>query len=282
MLPFNIAILVNPNAGNHHGIQFALWMDEQLLRKQIQHQVFTDNWPTHFTCFSDIWLIGGDGTINYFINQHPDCSLPLVLYKGGTGNDFACHLYGKSSNKQIFDLVLQADPRKVDAGKVNGKLYINCLGIGFDGEVLRSMGSIRLIGGHLGYLIAVVLTMFRFKEPFLKVVAPGFLKQGHFLLAMITNSPKAGGGFHISPGASVSDGKLDMVLSNALSVLKRFRFLPVIEKGKHYRLSFITHLQDTQFEIHAEQELAVQMDGELFYAKDLLVDVIPGKFLFRY
>jgi hypothetical protein len=23
MLPFNIAILANPNAGNHHGIQFA-------------------------------------------------------------------------------------------------------------------------------------------------------------------------------------------------------------------------------------------------------------------
>ena len=282
MLPYHIAILANPNAGNHHGIQFAHWLEQQLLQKQIQHQVFTDNWPAHFNGFSDIWLIGGDGTINYFINQHPDCSLPLVLYKGGTGNDFSCHLYGKRSNKQIFELVLKAEPGTVDAAKVNGKLYINCLGIGFDGEVLQSMGSIRFMGGHLGYLVAVIKTMFSFKEPFLKVIAPGFSKQGHFLLAMITNSPKAGGGFHISPGASVSDGKLDMVLSNNLSVIKRYRFLPVIEKGKHYSLPFITHLQDTRFEIHAAKELAVQMDGELFYAKDLLVEVIPGKFLFRY
>ena len=282
MLPYHIAILANPNAGNHHGIQFAQWLNLQLLQKQIQHQVYTDKWPDDFNEFSDIWLIGGDGTINYFINQYPDCSLPLVLYKGGTGNDFSCHLYGNRSNKQIFELVLNAVPKNVDAAKVNGKLYINCLGIGFDGDVLRSMGSIRFVGGHLGYLIAVIKTMFIFKEPFLKVVATKFFKEGCFLLAMITNSPKAGGGFHISPGASVSDGKLDMVLSNELSVLKRLRFLPVIEKGKHYSLPFITHLQDTQFEIHTEKDLPVQMDGELFYAKDLLVEVMPGKFLFRY
>lgn len=278
----NIAILANPEAGNKKSIEFAQWLYQQLFIRQISSTVFSSNWPKLLADFSDVWIIGGDGTINYFINQYPDCKLPLALFKGGTGNDFACELYGKIKNQEIFERVLTALPKPVDAAQFNDKLYINCLGVGFDGEVLQSMDAIRLLGGHLGYVVAVVKTILKFTEPILSIKTNSYQANANFLLAMINNSPKAGGGFHISPGAKIDDGKLDIVLAKKLSIFKRLRYLPVIEKGKHFELPFIYHEQNTHFEIRSPMDLPIQMDGELLFAKDIIVDVLPEKFLFRY
>jgi len=160
----NIAILINPKAGKGHSNRLATWMGEQLILRQMHYQVFDSQWPEEFDLFSDIWILGGDGTINYFINYYPDCKIPLALFKAGTGNDFAWKLYGDLTNHEIFDRVLSVTPRPVNIGKCNDLFYINSLGIGFDGEILRSMGTIRILGGHLGYLIAVLIKIFGFRE----------------------------------------------------------------------------------------------------------------------
>ena len=41
-----------------------------------------------FDGFTEVWIIGGDGTINWFINQYSEIQLPLALFGGGAGNDF--------------------------------------------------------------------------------------------------------------------------------------------------------------------------------------------------
>jgi hypothetical protein len=90
------------------------------------------------------------------------------LFDGGTGNDFAWKLYGDISLEERMNLIISANPKSIDAGKVNDKLYINCLGVGFDGEILQSMKAIRFIGGQYGYLLAVLYKIFRFKETTIK------------------------------------------------------------------------------------------------------------------
>ena len=95
-------------------------------------KLFYDNWLTYFDGFSDIWIIGGDGTFNYFTNHYPYCQLPTSIFKGGSGDDFAWKLYGDVTLEQQLQILLSPQPRFVDAGRFNGKLFINCLGIGFD------------------------------------------------------------------------------------------------------------------------------------------------------
>lgn len=279
----SVAILTNSLSGKNKGIETAKWLSDQLTQKNIHHTIYTDQWPSNAELheFSDCWIIGGDGTINYFINLYPNCSLPLMLYNGGTGNDFAWKLYGGISNKALYESISKRAIRHIDAGMVNEKLFINCLGIGFDGEIVASMKTIRFIGGHFGYLLAVIYKILFFKEPLLEIKNGEQIYNGRYLLALFVNSSRAGGGFFIAPTAKIDDGKLDMVLANKMPVWKRLMYLPIIKKGKHLHYPFITHKLGETFSINSNAILPIQMDGELLYSKNVVIKVLHNKFLFR-
>src|SRR6478752_6742987 len=102
----NIAILVNPTSGKGKAVKIAKWLSEQLTVKTISHTLFDNDWPIAFLDFTEIWIVGGDGTMNYFLNHYKNNQLPLALFKGGTGNDFAWKLYGDISLEEQFELVL--------------------------------------------------------------------------------------------------------------------------------------------------------------------------------
>ncbi len=277
-----VAILENPRAGKGRSAALSVWLHHELEKRQIPSTTYKDEWPAEFDGFSDIWLIGGDGTINYFINRYPDCNKTLALFKSGTGNDFAWKLYGNKTDAEQLEQVLQATPKYIDAGRFNDHLFINCLGLGFDGEIVRSMRSIRMLGGKLGYLLAVVTKIFRFREKRFSVQAGAEEWQGPYLLVMVVNSSRAGGGFFVAPEASIEDGSLDMLLCKPLPLFKRLRYLPVIQKGKHLHLPFVTHRQGSKFQISCHETVDIQADGDLYRAKDLIIEVLPGKFRFRY
>jgi diacylglycerol kinase family enzyme len=279
----SVAILTNTQSGKHKGENTAQWLNSKLSILGIQSSIFTNDWPSNETLhsFTDCFIIGGDGTINFFINRYPDCKIPLVLFNGGTGNDFAWKLYGGLSNEALLESIFQRTPQYIDAGKVNDRLYINCLGIGFDGEIVASMKTIRFIGGHFGYLLAVMYKILFFKESFLKIRTAEQQIEGYFLLALFVNSSRAGGGFFIAPTAQINDGYLDMVLANKMPVWKRLWYLPIIKKGKHLHYPFITHQLGKTFTIESDKPLPIQLDGELFYAKKLEICNLSNQFLFR-
>jgi diacylglycerol kinase (ATP) len=277
-----IALLVNPVSGKGRAVKTGQWLTEQLSQRKIRHHLFSADWPLHFDGFSEVWVVGGDGTVNYFLNHYRDIELPLVFYKGGTGNDFTWKLYGDISLPEQLEKVLTAKPKRVDAASCNGQLYVNSLGIGFDGEVLQSMGTIRWMGGHLGYLWVVLRKIFSFREYSFTIYTGGKVFADKYLLVIVNNSSRTGGGFMVAPGAAIDDGKLDMVLCRALPVFKRLRYLPVIEKGKHLHLPFVDFSCPTEVRIEAEKELSAQLDGELIKAKTFTVKVLPGKLLVKY
>jgi diacylglycerol kinase family enzyme len=71
-------------------------------------------------------------------------------------------------------------------------------------------------------------------------------------------------------------------LCKKLSVFQRLRYLPILKSGNHTGLPFVTLRKGTSFQIQTEKELSIQVDGELITAKDVLVDVLPKQFNFRY
>jgi YegS/Rv2252/BmrU family lipid kinase len=279
-----VAILPNPNAGNGKALMIAKRLSQRLIALNIEYTLFNNDWPSEqtLTNFSDAWIIGGDGTINYFINKYPCCSLNLALFNAGTGNDFAWKLYGDANLKDRLNQVLNANPKPIDIGVVNEKLYINCMGIGFDGEIIQSMKSIRFLGGHLGYMVAVLIKILGFKSPTLTIQTAQEKYTGKFLLALFVNSSRAGGGFFIAPSAQVDDGQLDMVLCEALPIWKRLIYLPIIKKGKHLQLPFIKHQLGAKYSIAADKTLPIQVDGELIFGKIINVSLHHHQFKFRY
>lgn len=276
----NICLLINP--ANKARVRKVIDIITYTLTSlNIPFSTFTYDWPEALSPFSDIWIVGGDGTLNYALNKYRKIELPVVIFKGGTGNDFAWKLYGNADIHKQIETALNASPKWVDVAKCNDQLYINSAGFGFDGEVLKSMKAIRSIGGHLGYLGVVLKTIFTYREVIFQIEGKGTVS-GKYLLVAINNSSRTGGGFHITPDACIDDGKLDMVLCEKIPVMKRLRYLPVIEKGKHLKLPFISHEQGANFTVTAGRKILGQLDGELISGDSFVIEVIPHYIRFRY
>src|SRR5688500_14290207 len=140
-----IVVLVNPAAGKGKAGIIAGKVAEKLKNAGVGMQLYFTDWPQSLAGFTDVFLIGGDGTLNYFINHYHECRLPISLFPAGSGNDFAWKLHGKKSWEESFEIAMNGKITAVDAGTCNGKYFINGVGIGFDGQVVKSMGRKRFV-----------------------------------------------------------------------------------------------------------------------------------------
>ncbi|MEO6405526.1 MAG: diacylglycerol kinase family protein [Ferruginibacter sp.] len=271
-----IAILVNPAATTPKAFEVGQQIHANLLSKNIEHVLFTESWPGTLKHFTEAWIVGGDGTINYYLNYYRDNSIPISVFSAGTGNDFAWKLYKDMPLKEQVDYVLQAQVKYIDTGICNDMFYVNSSGIGFDGEVLKSMKSIRRLGGHLGYLWIVIKKIFSFKEFSFKIRVDDKSYDEKFLLVAINNSSRTGGGFFVTPSASLTDEKLDLLLCKPLNLFSRLRYLPVIEKGKHLDLAFIETRLATNISIETSELVYAQLDGELVEGRKFIFSILPG------
>lgn len=277
-----IAIVCNPLAGAGKAVILAEKIATDLSSRKIPHTFFMGNWPLSWDGFTDLFIVGGDGTLNYFINHYPDEKLPLVIFNGGTGNDFHWMLYGKTGFEKLMEIALSATPKPIDAGKCNDRYFLNALGIGFDGEVARSLIGKKKWPGKTSFMIAVLKKIFFYRSKFYKITVDKKTIHRRFLMISIMNGRMAGGGFNISPESLPDDGLLNVVLVEKLHPLMRLRYLPVIEKGKHLKLNIITHFNRRQIMLESDKPIVSHLDGEYYTATKMEVTIMPGKFRFRF
>ena len=227
-------------------------------------------------------IVGGDGTLNFFINNYPDVPLPLVIFNGGTGNDFHWLLYGKKTFAEQMEIALTAEPKPIDIGRCNEKYFINGVGIGFDGAVAKSLTGKKKSIGKSAFLVAILKKIFFYRSKNYEISSAELNESGHKLLLGIANGRRAGGGFHIAPESEADDGLLDLVIIDALTPIRRLKYLPVIEKGKHLQLPFIKYLKTKKVLIESNEPMQAHLDGEYYSEKKMAIEIVPGKILFRY
>jgi diacylglycerol kinase (ATP) len=278
-----IAIVCYALAGKGKSLRICRQLQQELESRLVAHTVFSDEWPANFKSFTDVFIVGGDGTLNYFINRYPNISIPVAIFKGGSGNDFAWKLYGNKSFKKQLEIALQGAARPVDGGLCNGYYFLNGAGIGFDGEVVQAMGKKRFISaGHLAYLWTVIKKVAFYREKDLKLTIDGEIVKEKFFLLSIANGSRYGGGFIVAPQAIVNDGWLDLVEIRRIHRLKRLFYLPKVEKGKHLNLSFVSAKKIKRITIQSPIKVAAHLDGEFMLSDYFDIEILPGKFLFRY
>ena len=284
MLSFgkHIAIVCNPLAGVGHAVILANKIAAALTERKIIHSLILGNWPSNFERITDIFIVGGDGTLNYFINKYRDIEIPFAIFNGGTGNDIHWLLYGKMNFEEQLDLVLTTKPRPIDAGKCNDKYFMNGVGIGFEGAVAKSLTGKRKRPGKASFMSAILKAIFFYRsKKYITKLNDAFCEKNHFLISVM-NGQRTGGGFHIAPKASINDGLLEIVLVDELHPLFRIHWLPVIEKGNHLTLSFVEYSRSKQIVIESHFPIEAHLDGEYYESKRLAIEVLPAKYLAYY
>lgn len=277
----HIVLLFNPHAGSGRGVSFIHPLTEYLSQQQLVFTVFSKDWPKDLLLYSDAWIIGGDGTLNFFVNRYPDCSIPITVFPGGSGNDFFWLLYGDRSFPELVEIALRGKLTHIDAGICNEKLFLNGIGVGFDGSIAQSLMRKNKKPGIASYWTAVIRQLFFYRERSYVVQSHEYAAEGKHLLIDCMNGKRSGGGFLVAPEASASDGLLDVMLCTQLKWWKRLRYLPVIQKGLHTRLPFVTCYRTRELRISTQNYMEAHMDGEFMQAREMMIRILPGKFLFR-
>lgn len=275
-----IALVTHSAAGVGRALKVTNEVSALLSIKDIFYQVFKDEWPTHFDGFSMVWIIGGDGTMNQFVNRYPDIQVPIGLLKGGTGNDFHWVLYGGTTVSDQVDLMMLATPVPMDLGTCNEEYFINGIGIGFEGAVACALTGKQKRPGKTSFMVAVLRKILGYRCAEYKIRYDGKQISNRFLLLDLSNGSRAGGGFHVAPVARPNDGFLDLVTVGPLSPWRRIRYLPVIERGKHLQLPFVHHERIRSISIESKKDLQYHCDGEYAEASRLEIGILPGRLRF--
>jgi diacylglycerol kinase (ATP) len=208
----------------------------------------------------NITILGGDGTINIVLNALPHLNFSLHLIPAGTGNDLAKMLYKEVDEESTFKLaIVHTNLKKIDSWKCNEHRFCNGFGAGFDGEIAHRMYQKKYwLPSKLKYWIEIFRLIFSYRSTEVEINGT---KTDVFMLAA-ANGKVYGGGFNIAPLAIADDGLLEIVKIGKVPVLKRFLYLPKIEKGVHLDLDVIDYKRQNSLEIKSEKPLPAHLEGE--------------------
>ncbi|MDB4012854.1 diacylglycerol kinase family protein, partial [Cyclobacteriaceae bacterium] len=159
-------VLINPQSGRGKSQKIGKKVAEFLRRHEIKFAVF----ETRNDCrgaqtveenltpdYTDLMIIGGDGTINEAINGLK-LDLPVSFIPSGSGNDFVKNIRIGSTLETQLDTALHGPITRIDIGLCNDRKFINGVGIGFDGQIAADMihRKVPFLSGQLKYYYHVL------------------------------------------------------------------------------------------------------------------------------
>lgn len=283
-----IYAICNPIAGSGRGKIIGEIIKKILIEKNLPFRMMETERPGQATEFAreacdmhadTVLAIGGDGTslevARGMIGRGTDTALGII--PAGTGNDFVKTLGVPLQPMAALDYILAHPPKSTDAGEINGEIFLNEIGTGFDVSVLDYAAKAKkTFRGILPYLYGVLMTLFRFHSISLTYSIDGGEKVtlDAFVLSA-ANGGKIGGGIPIAPQAKVDDGKLDVTIVGKVKKTKLIGRLIGLMRGK------ILDFPETQYcraksVTFTVPEMRVNIDGEIVREKTVTARVLPG------
>ncbi|MCR5292055.1 MAG: diacylglycerol kinase family protein [Eubacterium sp.] len=215
----------------------------------------------------EVVLVGGDGTLNYFINAVKDQEIKnnIYLFGSGTGNDFLTDIGEQAGREVLINKYLTNLPTVY----VNGleQKFINNMGFGIDGYCCEVADQIKEKEPkkEIDYSgIAIKGLLFHFKPCHAVITVDG--KKYEFDDVWIAPTMKGryyGGGMNMAPAQERLSDKLSVVVYHTGSKLKALMNFPAIFKGKHVsKTKMVSIFTGNEISVKFSRPCAAQIDGE--------------------
>lgn len=218
-----------------------------------------------FNGHEDIDLVvicGGDGTINYVVNQMREKGIdPTIgVIPAGTANDFAGALGMPKDYVKAARKIAQGREHRVDCGEVNGRYFVNVLSFGvLTTTSQQTSDKAKHRYGKLAYLwvgLKDLITMHSIK---LRVKIDDQEFDADTLMFLVFNGETAGR-FHLAHGAKIDDGLFDvMVLERRNAIATCVNMVRHLLRGKP---KAVHHLQSSLIEIYTDGKERTDVDGQ--------------------
>lgn len=227
--------------------------------------------------------VGGDGTWGLVADRlirSGRHDVALALLPAGTGNDF-----GKSVGavferaEEVVRAIAGGTTRRIDAGRCDGRHFLNVVGLGFDIAVIDDAMRVPLLRGDALYRFSALRQLFRFPGITLTIEdGAGNTVTSDHLMLVVANGRFFGGTFRIAPRASLEDGRLDAVSIANQGPFARMRAFGRVSAGTHESLGTVTIRQSPRFRVRFSGPLRYELDGEVYAAASDHLDIesVPG------
>ena len=235
--------------------------------------------------YERVIAVGGDGTVHEVIGglvaaAGDGVAGTLGIVPMGTGNDFVKALDVPKDWRAACARIAQGKTRRIDVGRVNGTVFNNNVGIGFDAQVGIEAQKIKRLRGPAVYMAALARTMLlSYRTPPVTIQLDGATSQQRITLLTVGNGRCSGGSFWLPPDALLDDGLFDVCIARAMSKPQILALVPDVMKGTHVNKPAVRMARAAHITIQSEQPLPVHADGEILYtaAHQLDVTLLPHK-----
>jgi len=234
--------------------------------------------------------VGGDGTVAEAANGilASGRGVPLGIVPAGNGNDYAFHTLGLPRDvRRALEVALAGTPVAMDVGRVNGRYFVNSLGVGIDANIAVAAERMKRIpflrGQALYYTASLRELIFHYDRcPRLAVSHDDEVRpQREYAMAAVGLGPTAGGGFLFNPGADPRDGLFDVCMIVKPSQMRALRLLPLVEQGKHVDQPEVTRVRARTVTLEADGPIHAHLDGEVISAPRFEARILPAALLVR-
>lgn len=237
--------------------------------------------------------VGGDGTAHEVASGviESGSGAPFAVLPCGTGNDFAKMLVLPDSPHRTLDILAMGRIEAVDYGVIewdgpggSGRAtFINIGGTGFDAKVAAAASAFKYLSGTPRYVASVLRTLRGWRAPQASVtleVAGKVIRSidGPLFLALAGNGRCSGGGFYLTPDASIDDGMLDGCVIRDAPVPRILTLIPRALAGKHVGQPEVAIQKMDRMVVTTSEPLPVQADGEVLAesATEVAIHIVPG------
>jgi len=282
--------IVNPIAGNGFAKTLVPEIKEKIEKYSIDAEIVFTEKSGHAAELSENYYrkgfryiigVGGDGTLN-------EIARPLINKKdvvagiipAGTGNDFIQILgFPGRFKENDWDIFFKKNMIAMDAGTVNGMIFLNGMGLGFDAEVAAENytepGKVKKGGSHK-YIWHIIKTLLFFREKRMTVIVENNKSDTDCFINTVANGRRFAGGFLLTPKAVANDGMLDVCMIKRLNLFQRFRLLLKVPGGEHITNNKVNYYQTSGIDIEFTEKVPFHVDGELFFSGKFNIGIISG------
>lgn len=214
--------------------------------------------------------MGGDGTVNEVIQALAESEVPLGILPVGTINILAMELKLPFDPVGAVDAIAgpSAGVKRIDLGTANGRYFALMVGVGYDGEITRSViPELKQVSGPFAYMFSVLQSFFYHKAARARITIElgGRRRRMRTLLyvAIVSNVGNyAGGSLKFTPEASFDDGLLDVCLVRSRRWYQALFHLAM--SFTHYlnTVSSVRIERTTAIDISTSRPWPIQIDGD--------------------
>ena len=233
-----------------------------------------------------LYACGGDGTLNEVASAAAGCpNVAVTVFSGGSGNDFV-KLF--DDPQAFFDLerLLDCEEAEFDMIRCNDDLALNICSVGLDARIGTDVANykrIPLLHGFRAYAVSTVVNLFRGIAEHYVVEVNGERIDREHTFVCVCNGRFYGGGFNPVPEADPTDGELDVLLVEKVSLLQVPGVIGKYKNGRYKELPhLVRHLNTKSIKIICDKPTPINLDGELRTAREVTMEVAQEKLRFFY